>query len=74
MSVQGRVRSGGVERDVAFESCEPRVQGDIDTVYHAKYDRYGPQVVGSVTGPQAHAVVIRLAKAEQHDGTGENHP
>jgi hypothetical protein len=63
----GRVRAGGVERDVTFESADPETQGDVDAAYHAKYDRYGPQNVGSVTGPQAHAVTIRLAKAGQHD-------
>jgi hypothetical protein len=71
---EGRVRAGGVERDVTFESSEPAVQGDIDTAYHAKYDRYGPQIVGSVTGPQAHAVTIRLARADQHDLPEGNYP
>ncbi len=32
----------------------------IDAAYHAKYDRYGPTIVGHVTGPAAHAVTIRL--------------
>ena len=66
---EGRVRAGGVERDVTFASADPAVQGDIDAGYHAKYDRYGPQIVGSVTGPDAHAVTIRLAKADQHEVT-----
>jgi hypothetical protein len=61
-AAEGRVRAGGVERDVTFESADAALQGDIDSAYHAKYDRYGPQIVGSVTGPQAHAVTIRLAK------------
>jgi hypothetical protein len=64
------VRAGGVERDVTFESADSAVQGGIDAAYHAKYDRYGPQIVGSVTGPQAHAVTLRVAKADQHDGDG----
>jgi hypothetical protein len=64
---EGSVRASGVERDVTFDSADPAAQGDIDTAYHAKYDRYGPKIVGSVTGPQAHAVTVRLAKAGQHD-------
>jgi hypothetical protein len=64
---EGRARAGGLERDVTFESADPAAQGAIDTAYHAKYDRYGPKIVGSVTGPQAHAVTVRLAKAGQHD-------
>jgi hypothetical protein len=64
---EGRLRAGGVERDITFAPADPAVQGDIDAAYHAKYDRYGPQIVGSVTGPEAHAVTIRLAKADRHD-------
>jgi hypothetical protein len=64
---EGRLRAGGVERDVTFESADDAVQSDIDAAYHAKYDRYGPQIVGSVTGPQAHPVTVRLAKADYHD-------
>ena len=54
------VRAGGIERDVSFADVAPDVQGDIDAAYHAKYDRYGPQIVGSVTGPDAHRVTVRL--------------
>jgi hypothetical protein len=64
---EGRVRAGNVERDVTFASADLAVQGDIAAAYHAKCDRYGPQIVGSVTGPEAHAVTIRLTKADQHD-------
>ena len=50
----GRIRAGGIERDVSFAQAAPEVQADIDAAYHAKYDRYGPQIVGSVTGSGAH--------------------
>jgi hypothetical protein len=41
-SGEGRIRAGGVERDVAFEQPD-LVTGDAVTgAYHAKYDRYGP--------------------------------
>jgi hypothetical protein len=56
----GRIRAGGIERDVSFAQASPEVQDDIDAAYHAKYDRYGPQIVGSVTGPDAHQVTVRL--------------
>jgi hypothetical protein len=71
---EGRVRAGGVERDVTFAPADAALQGDIDAVYHAKYDRYGPQIVGSVTEPRAHAVTIRLAKADQHQLTEGSQP
>jgi hypothetical protein len=56
----GRIRAGGLERDVSFAEPVPGVHGDIDAAYHAKYDRYGPEIVGTVVGPKAEEVTIRL--------------
>lgn len=56
----GRIRAGGVEKDVVFTDAEASAQPDIDAAYHAKYDRYGPRIVGTVVGPQAAATTIRL--------------
>ena len=56
----GRVRAGGLERDVTFADAGPGVHADIDAAYHAKYDRYGPEIVGTVVGSDAHDVTIRL--------------
>jgi hypothetical protein len=56
----GRIRAGGAERDVTFAPAGAAAQHDIDSAYHAKYDRYGTQIVGSVTGPDSHAVTVRL--------------
>ena len=56
----GRIRAGGLERDVSFAEAATTVHGDIDRAYHAKYDRYGPAIVGSVVGAQAAKVTIRL--------------
>ena len=56
----GRIRAGGVERDVAFADAAPDAHDGIDEAYHAKYDRYGPAIVGSVVGAEAAPVTIRL--------------
>ncbi|MEO6089303.1 MAG: DUF2255 family protein [Umezawaea sp.] len=56
----GRVRAGGVERDVTFGEAAPNVHDELDRAYHAKYDRYGPAIVGSVVGAKAAPVTIRL--------------
>jgi hypothetical protein len=56
----GRIRAGGIERDVSFTQADPGAQAGIDDAYHAKYDRYGPQIVGSVTGPSTHDVTVSL--------------
>jgi alkylhydroperoxidase/carboxymuconolactone decarboxylase family protein YurZ len=58
----GRIRAGGLERDVTFAEPAPEVHADIDKAYHAKYDRYGPSIVGTVVGGQAAPTTIRLAR------------
>jgi hypothetical protein len=56
----GRILAGGLERDVTFADPAPDVDAHIDAAYHAKYDRWGPEIVGTVVGSRAHAVTIRL--------------
>jgi hypothetical protein len=56
----GRIRAGGVERDVTFADAEPGALPGIDDAYHAKYDRHGPAIVGTVVGARAAPVTIRL--------------
>jgi Uncharacterized protein conserved in bacteria (DUF2255) len=56
----GRIRAGDLERDVIFAAADPDAHTDIDAAYHAKYDRYGAAIVGSVVGEKARAVTIRL--------------
>lgn len=67
-SGSGRIRAGGIEADVAFGAAPPDAAGAIDSAYHAKYDRYGPSIVGHVTGHSAHDVTVRLTKSEQPRG------
>jgi hypothetical protein len=56
----GRIRAGGVERDVTFADAAADAHPAIDATYHAKYDRHGPKIVGTVVGPQVQAVTVRL--------------
>jgi hypothetical protein len=62
---RARIRAGGVERDVVLEhlATDDHVHGEIDTSYHSKYDQYGPQIVGTVVGPDAANVTLRLDPA-----------
>lgn len=60
----GRIRAGGVERDVRFTEPAADVHPAIDTAYHAKYDRYGAKFVGPVVGPSAAAVTLRVTPAD----------
>jgi hypothetical protein len=56
----GRIRAGGVELDVTFAEAAAGAHEAIDKAYHAKYDRYGPAIVGTVVGDRAAPVTIRL--------------
>jgi hypothetical protein len=57
----GRIRAGGLERDVMFVEPAPDVHPDIDAAYRGKYDGWGPAIVGTVAGSLAHSATIRLA-------------
>jgi hypothetical protein len=59
-SGRGRIRAGGVEADVTFAAAAGDAHQAIDAAYHAKYDSYGPRIVGSVVGPDAQGVTVRL--------------
>jgi hypothetical protein len=41
---EGRIRAGGVERDVAFEEVGSDVHAAVTAAYHEKYDHYGPSI------------------------------
>jgi hypothetical protein len=62
-SGSGRIRAGGIERDVTFTQAGQLDEGTIgavDAAYHANDDPYGPQIVGTVTGAHAAPVTLRL--------------
>lgn len=56
----GRIRAGGIEKDVSFAAASADAHGAIDAAYHAKYDRHGPAIVGTVTGADVEATTLRL--------------
>jgi len=45
---------------VRFVDAAPEVNPQVDAAYHLKYDRYGPQIVGTGVGPAAAAVTLGL--------------
>ena len=49
----GRIRAGGLERDVTFADAAAGVHAALDAAYHAKYDPYGPKIVGTVVAPRS---------------------
>jgi hypothetical protein len=62
-SGRGRIRAAGVERDVTFEPAGPETASAVSAAYHAKYDRYGPAIVGSVVSPEAEQLTLRIVPA-----------
>jgi hypothetical protein len=64
----GRIRAGGVERDVTFADASGDAHADIDRAYHAKYDRHGPAIVGTVVGEAAARNTLRLVSSTRPAG------
>jgi hypothetical protein len=40
--------------------ADAQLNQQLDAVYHAKYDRYGPRIVGAVVGPGTADSTLRL--------------
>jgi hypothetical protein len=58
---EGRIRAGGVEREVTFVHVDADASNDqIDDVYRAKYRRYGSRLVDPMVSPEARAATLKL--------------
>jgi hypothetical protein len=57
---EGRIRSGGVERDVAFSEPKDADQDVIDQAYRSKYARYVGTYLDPMVSPDARAATLRL--------------
>lgn len=56
----GRIRVGGVEKDVTFmEEGDPGLNDQIDTLYRSKYRRY-PQDVAPMVTSDVRATTLKL--------------
>jgi hypothetical protein len=61
MQHAGRIRAGGIEKDVTFvEEPDLELNKQIDAAYAAKYRRY-PSSVEHINSPAARAATIKLA-------------
>ena len=58
---QGRIRAGGVERDVTVDRPEDTVRRAVDDAYRAKYARYGAAYLEPMLAARAIATTLRLA-------------
>ena len=57
---EGRMRAGGVQRDVTFVDAEHDINDEVDAAYRAKYRRYAGSILNSVLTPEARAATVKL--------------
>jgi hypothetical protein len=57
---EGRIRGGGVQRDVTFVDADHDIDDEIDAAYRAKYGRYAGSILNSVLTAEARAATIKL--------------
>ncbi len=57
---EGRIRTGGVEKDVTFADADHGIDGQLDKAYRTKYRRYGARFVNLMVSPEARAATIKL--------------
>lgn len=58
---EGRIRSGGVEKDVMFvDQSDPQVNQQIDAAYREKYRSYPKEYVDACLTPEARASTLKL--------------
>jgi len=61
---EGRIRAGGVEKDVTFVEAHGDVEGRIDDAYREKYRRYAKNIVDSTLTSDARSATIKLVPRE----------
>ena len=56
---EGRVRAGGVDKDVLLVETDD-MNDEIDAAYRSKYRRYAESIGGSILTPDARAATLKL--------------
>ena len=57
---EGRVRAGGVEKDVTFVEADADLEARIDDAHREKYRRYGKSIVDSTLTPHGRSAALKL--------------
>jgi hypothetical protein len=57
---EGRIRAGGVDKDVRFVEADHDLDDELDAAYRTKYRRYGARYVDPMVAPEARAATIKL--------------
>ena len=59
-SREGRIRAGGVEKDVTIEDADGALNDQVDAAYRAKDDRYAASIVDAITNARARGTTLEL--------------
>jgi len=62
---EGRIRAGGVEKNVTFVNADHAIDDNVDAAYRAKYQRYAGSILNSVLTPQARSTTTKLVPLDQ---------
>lgn len=57
---EGRIRAGGVEKDVTFVEPDHDIGDALDAAYRSKYRRYAASIVGHIVSPAARSAILQL--------------
>lgn len=58
---EGRIRAGGVEKDVRFVETEDHAIADeLDAAYSTKYRRYAASIIDAINSAEARAATLKL--------------
>ena len=57
---EGRIRAGGIAKDVTFVDADHDLDDEIDATYRTKYRRYPAGIVDRVVSHQARSATIKL--------------
>ena len=69
----GRIRAGGITKDVTFEVAGGEIDEEIDAAYRAKLGARYPSIVPRIVSPTARAATLKLTPraAEERAASGD---
>jgi hypothetical protein len=57
---EGRIWTGGIEKDVTFVDAGHNIDDQIDAAYRSKYRRYAASIVSTIVSPEARSATLKL--------------
>ena len=57
---EGRIRGGGVEKEVSLAAADRKLEAAIDEEYRKKYRRYAGRILNSILTPEARSTTLKL--------------